>query len=262
MMRVVRSELVRLFRPRLLAGWFGLTALFAVMVNMIMFSSATEQSGMPNGPGVAFPTALELAAPTGVVAGLSAAASMFGVVALAFWAIAGAGDYQTGLIRLLATAEPRRWKLVMGKTLSLALITAAASTVATVMCVVVAPAAAGAAGIPTDAWGSDGSVIASAWVNAYGSMLVWGAIGLALATVLRSSPAAISIGIGYVLVVESILGMALNSPSWLLGSTMRAFAAGGNESMNYASASGLAIAYVLVSLFIATLVTNRRDITV
>ena len=37
MLRVVRSELVRLTRPRLLLGWFGLMAVFAVMANAIMF---------------------------------------------------------------------------------------------------------------------------------------------------------------------------------------------------------------------------------
>ena len=39
MIRVIRSELTRLFRPRLLLGWFGLTALFAVMIMMITLPS-------------------------------------------------------------------------------------------------------------------------------------------------------------------------------------------------------------------------------
>ena len=39
MLAATRSELVRMRRPRLLAAWFGLTALFAVMVNTVMFSS-------------------------------------------------------------------------------------------------------------------------------------------------------------------------------------------------------------------------------
>jgi hypothetical protein len=52
MIGVIRSELVRLWRPKLLAGWFGLTALFAVMVNTIMFSSAeTLGTGPQVGPG-------------------------------------------------------------------------------------------------------------------------------------------------------------------------------------------------------------------
>jgi len=262
MIRVVRSELVRLFRPRLLLGWFGLTALFAVMVNMIMFCVATQQSIAPLGPGVSFPTAEQLASADGVVAGLAAAASMFGVVTLAFWAIAGANDYQTGLMRLLASAQPRRWKLVLGKAIALTIVTAIAATVALILCIMIAPVAAQGAGISIDAWGSDGSIITSAWLNTFASMLVWGAIGLALAIIFRSAAVAISIGVGYVLVVESVIGLALDNPSWLLGSTMQALAAGGNAAMTYSSASLLAAVYILISMAIATLVTSRRDITV
>jgi hypothetical protein len=122
MSRVIRSELTRLFRPRLLLGGFGLTALFAVMINLIIFSVATQQSSAPTGPGVTFPTAEQLASPDGVVAGLASAASMFGVVTLAFWAISGASDYQTGLMRILASTQPRRWMLVVGKAIALALV--------------------------------------------------------------------------------------------------------------------------------------------
>jgi ABC-2 type transport system permease protein len=262
MIRVVRSELVRLARPRLLAGWFGLTALFAVMVNFVMFSVATEQSSMPTGPGVSFPSAVELAAPDGVVTGLSAAASMFGVVTFAFWAISAAGDYQTGLIRMLASAQPHRWKLVIGKSIALMLITAVAATVAMMVCLMAAPIAAEGAGISTAAWGSDASVVLAAWLNAYASMIVWGAIGLALATVFRSSAIAISVGVGYVLVVESVIGMAMDNPGWLLGSTMQALAAGGSSALEYSGAVTLAVAYVALSLVIATVVTSRRDINV
>jgi len=262
MLCVVRSELTRLFRPRLLLGWFGLTALFAVMVNMIMFSVATQQSSAPNGPGVGFPTAEALASADGVVAGLSAAASMFGVVTLAFWAIAGANDYQTGLMRLLASAQPKRWMLVAGKAIALTLVTAIAATIALIVCIMVAPVAAQGAGISVDAWGSDGSLIISAWLNAYAAMLVWGAIGLTLAILSRSSAIAISIGVGYVLVVESVVGLALDNPNWLLGSTMQGLAAGGNAAISYSSAALLAAVYILVSITVATLVTSRRDITV
>jgi ABC-type transport system involved in multi-copper enzyme maturation permease subunit len=262
MLKVIRSELTRLVRPRLLAGWLGLTALFAVMVNMIMFSVATQQASAPSGPGVAFPTPEQLASPEGVVAGLASAASMFGVVTLAFWAISGASDYQTGLMRILASTQPRRWMLVVGKAIALALVTAVASIVATLVCVVVAPISAQAAGISTAAWGSDSSIILATWLNTYASMIVWGVIGLALAVVFRSSAIAISIGVGYVLVVESIVGLALDNPGWLLGSTMQALAAGGNAAVAYGSAATLAVIYVLAGMAIATAVTSRRDITV
>ena len=60
MLNVVRSELVRLRRPRLLIGWFGLMALFALMINQVMFGMSSDPSGPANGPGVAFPSAARI----------------------------------------------------------------------------------------------------------------------------------------------------------------------------------------------------------
>lgn len=261
MIRVVRSELVRLIRPRFLLGWFGLMAILAVLANFIMFSTAVGSTQAPTGPGVSFPTAAELASPSGVVAGLSAAASMFGVVTLAFWAITAGSDFQTGLIRLLATTERRRWKLLSGKALALAIITAVATTVALMATTVVAPAAAKSADISTALWGTDSSVMLSAWINAYIAMLVWGVIGLSLAVILRSSAIAISLGIGWVLVVESIVGLALDDPSWLPGSTMQSLAAGGNSAASHGTSLGLGLTYVFIAMALATVVMQRRDIT-
>jgi hypothetical protein len=261
MIRVVRSELVRLIRPRLLIGWFGLVAGFAALANFIMFSEATGSTQAPSGPGVAFPTAAELAAPSGVIASLSAAASMFGVVTLAFWATSTGIDFQSGLIRLLASIERRRWKLLVGKMISLAVLTAVATTVAMMITTIVAPVAAESAGISTSLWGSDASVMLSGWVNAYLSMIVWGAIGLALTVMLRSSAIAISIGVGWVLVVESIVSLAMGDSSWLPGTTMQAIAAGGNSAADYQTALGLGAVYIVLAVTFATVVMQRRDIT-
>lgn len=128
MIAAMRSELVRIIRPRLLAGWFGLTAVFAILINVVMFSTVGDAGAMPEqGPGVAFPDVATLGTADGLVVGLSAASSMFGVVTLSFWAIATATDYSSGLIRLLAAAQPRRWTLLAGKVLALMIVTAAAT---------------------------------------------------------------------------------------------------------------------------------------
>ena len=263
MLNAVRSELVRLRRPKLLIGWFGLMALFALMINQVMFGMASDPSAPANGPGVAFPSALELAGPSGPVAGLGAAASLFGIVTLSFWAIAVSTDYSSGLIRLLVSAQPHRWKLLAGKVMALTLVTAVATTVAMIFIVLSALPAASAAGIPTDQWGTDViSVLASAWVNAFAAMLVWGVIGLVLAVVTRSSAIAISIGAGYVLVVESIVRQSLgDGADWLLGSTLNALAAGGSQALSYGTAAAMGAVYIAAGLLIATVVVTRRDVS-
>jgi ABC-2 type transport system permease protein len=260
----VRSELVRLRRPRMMAAWLGLMALFAVMVNTVMFSVVSNGTTLPPGaPGVSFPDAATLEGPDGLVAGLSAAATMFGVVTLSFWATLTATDYGSGLVRLLVSAQPHRWRLLAGKVVALAIVTAAATLVATIVNVLVALPAAGAAGVSTAAWSAHPvSTIADALVNTYAALLVWGVIGLALATLSRSAAVAISVGVGYVLLVESMVKMAVGgNTDWLLGSTLTALARGGTPSLGYASALGLGLAYVVIGLGLAGVVFTRRDVT-
>lgn len=264
MIVVIWSELTRLRQPRLLLAWFGLMALFALLVNTIMVTFVSGGGSLPPGaPGVAFPTLAEMEGPSGLMAGLAAAANMFGIVTLSFWAVVTAGDYSSGLIRLLVAAEPRRWRLLAGKVVALVIVTAAATTVAAVVNVFAVMPAAGAAGISTGAWGTDlVSVVASAWTNLFLALCVWGVLGLVIALLARSAAVAISIGVGYVLVVESLVKMVKGAPSsWLLGTTLGAVASGGTATVPYGAALALALGYVTLGLILAGVVFVRRDVT-
>jgi ABC-type transport system involved in multi-copper enzyme maturation permease subunit len=261
---VVRSELLRLGRRNLLIGWFGLIVMFVVLVNFVMFQ-VVEPSGpaAADGPGVSFPSAATLSSPDGIVAGLGAAASFFGVVTLAFWALASASDYSTGLVRIIVAAEPRRWRLVLGKWIALALVTALTCATALVVNLLVAPVAAQAGGYSPDSWGNElASTLLSATTHLYLSLLVWGTIGMTLAMITRSAGVAIGTGVGYVLLVEAILAAVASGISdWLPGSILTALAQGGNDAMPFALACATGALYVTVALTASLLVFQRRDIT-
>ena len=264
MLAVVRSELTRLTRKGVVLGWLGLMALFAVLINTIMFKVAASGTAPPaGGPGVALPTAAALAEPTGLVAGLGAASNLFGVVCLSFWAVVTAADYQSGLIRLLATAQPARWKLIGGKAIALAIGTAVATTAAVLVGLPSAGPSAQAAGISTSAWGQHAAAhVAGAWLNTFLALLVWGAIGLVLATVSKSSAIAISVGVGYVLVVETLIKTgAAAAGKWLPGTTLTALAQGGNSTLSYSIALLLGAGYLAVALGAAAVVITRRPVT-
>ncbi len=78
----------------------------------------------------------------------------------------------------------------------------------------------------------------------------------------RSAAVAISIGVGYVLVVESLVKMVKDAPSdWLLGTTLGAVASGGTPTVGYVTALALAIGYVTLGLVLAGVVFVRRDVT-
>lgn len=263
MIGAVRSELLRMRRPGMLGTWWGLTALFAVMITMVTFQLAGSAAGMPAaGPGVTFPTVDELESPAGIVAALGGGASMFGVVTLAFWAIVTATDYASGLIRLLVAARPRRWQLLLGKALALVAGTAAATTVAVLVSVVVAPAVGPTSGLDLSAWGSGAApAVAEAWANLFLALLVWGVLGLAAATLARSAAVAISIGVGWVLVVEPVLAtVAEGLRDWLPGAVIGAIATGGSADLSHGAAVLLGLLYVLVGLAVAVATFVRRDV--
>ena len=264
MINVVRSELVRLRRRGFLLGWFGLTAVMAALINFVMFQFNRQGAVPPtNGPGVTFPTTAELLSQNGIVAGLAAVSSILGVVTLSFWAISASSDYSTGLVRVLVAAHPQRWQLITGKWLALALFTAAATLVALFTSLVTAPIAAGAAGFQPTAWGTHlPSVLLSAGGNLFGALLVWGTIGLALATVTRSAGIAIGVGVGYVLLLESVLKAAVSGiGDWLPGTTISALASGGTEGLSYVGALALGAVYVTAGFLASLLIFGRRDIT-
>lgn len=264
MLSTVRSELTRLRQPRLLITWFGLMALFAVMIDTVMVSFVSDGAALPPaGPGVTFPTRAELESSSGQVAGLAAASNMFGVVTLSLWAVATAADYSSGLVRLLVAAEPRRWRLLAGKAIALALVTAAATTVAAAVNAFAIPPAAMAAGLDTSAWGTDlVGVVVGGWLDLFLALLVWGVLGLVIAVLTRSAAVAISVGIGYVLVVESLITMLADAPSdWLLGTTLHAIASGGTQAVAYGTALALGAGYVVIGLVLAGIVFTRRDVT-
>lgn len=261
---VVLGEFIRVRRRSIILSWLGLTAMFTILINFVMFSVVSQDGAeVTDGPGVAFPTAETLLSSDGIAAGLGAAATFFGVVTLAFWALASASDYSTGLVRILVAAEPRRRRLILGKWICLAGVTAVVAAAATVLNVVVAPMAAQAGGYSPDAW-TDGTagVVLGAYLHLYLSLLVWGSIGLALATITRSAGVAIGVGVGYVLLVEAIIAaVAGDVADWLPGSVLTALAQGGNAVMTLTVASLIGALYVAVSLGASFTVFGRRDIT-
>jgi ABC-type transport system involved in multi-copper enzyme maturation permease subunit len=263
-MRELRSELTRLNRKGIWFGWLGLIAVFAVLINSVIYTIASNGSAPPGGgPGVAFPSVATLESSAGIVAGVSSAASMFGVITLSFWAIATASDYSTGLIRLLVAAQPHRLRLLLGKLGALLLWTAIATTVGVVVNLIAAVPSAQAAGISTAHWMDDAvGQIARGWVNSFSASVVWGIIGLVLAVITRSAAISISVGVGWVLLIETIIKTASSDAGkWLPGTTLTALAQGGTAELSFANALLTGAIYAVIGLGIGIVVFVRRPIT-
>lgn len=264
MLHIVRSELVRLRRRSYVLGWLGLTAAFAVITNLFVFQSAAEgtRSGGP-GRRIAFPSLAELGQPGGLVAGVGAVVSLLGVISLVFWALATTTDFTSGMVRLTAQAEPRRWRLVIGKALALLAWTAAAATAAMAVTLAVAWPFAAAFDISTAAWGTDlVGHVASTWLNLFLALAAWGMIGMVVGMLTRSAGAAVGIGVGYALLFEPLLGsFASGVADRLPASVLTAVASGGNANLAYGAALALGAVYAAIGLGAATTVFARRDIS-
>jgi ABC-2 type transport system permease protein len=262
-----RSELTRLRRRSFAIGWLGLTGLLTVMFTTFVFVAAADGTAIPSAaPGGTFPSAAELLGPDGRVLGLSAASTILGVVALSFWAVAAAADYSTGLIRLLVQAQPRRGRLLAGKVLALVGWTAVAAALATAIVLLVSPVMAGGTELSTAGWESGTAAVArqvaAAWANTFLALVVWGLIGLVIAIVSRSSAIAISLGLGYVLVIEGLIRLVSpDAAHWLPGATLSALAGGGSSAVDYRTAVGLGLGYAVLGLVVAGVTFSRRDVT-
>ena len=257
--QTVRSEATRLTRRTFLGTGALLVAGLALLVTIITFVGASDTA---EGDDFQMMTA-QLEAAGGLVASVESSANLLGIVVLALAAIAVAGDYATGLVRLLVQAEPRRWRLIAGKLVALAGLTVGAAALGTFVGVTASPIAASLTDVSTRAWSTDlAATVASTFLNLSLGLMVWATIGFAIAVVTRSTAAAVAGGIGYVLVFENLIGFVSETlASWLPGSVIAALVAGGNETQSYGTALLLGAGYALLGLVVSLTVFQRHDIS-
>jgi ABC-2 type transport system permease protein len=261
MMSVVRSEFIRIWRPTFRYGGIGIMAGFAGMISVFIYMSlgSSDQVGPPGG-GVT--TVADIAQPGGMLAALGSVGSLAGIVLLSLWAIATASDYDTGLIRVLVQVQPSRLKLLGGKMVALTLYTLVATATTVLTVVMVARPLARLEDIDPGIWRTDFlPELAAGYFNFLVPSLVWGLIGLTIALLTRSSGLAIAIGIGYLLVVENLIGIvAPDITDYLPGGTLGALTQGGTPDLAWSAALGLTIAYGTVAVAVSLLTFRNRDI--
>jgi hypothetical protein len=237
---------------------------FAALISVFIYTAAKTGPTVPTAPGQAtgFASVAQIASPGGFVAPLSVIGRPAGVIILALWAIAVATDYSTGLIRIVVQAYPKRLSLLAGKIAALAVFTILAATIAYLVMIFCARPLARLEGISVDQWHTDfASHFFKSYLDFTVAMLVWGLIGLMLAVLTRSSAMAIGIGIGFLLVVESLIAIvAANAAKYLPGGTLTTLIQGGTEGFPWAAAAGVVVLYGVIAAVVSLLVFRARDI--
>ena len=260
----IRSEWIRIWRPSFRYGGFGVLAFFAVLISYFIYSSLADPSSADGlaGPGRAPTTAADLEQAGGMIDALGSISTLAGIVVLSLWAIATASDYDSGLIRVLVQAQPSRLTLLAGKIIALSFFTALLSAATVLVTSAVARPLARAYQVDTEQWRTDAAVeMASGFFNFLVPVLVWGLIGLMIAVLTRSSGTAIGVGIGWLLVVENLIGITAPDITHLMpGGTLNALAAGGTADLSWASALGFTLLYGAAAACISLIAFRKRDI--
>lgn len=262
--RAIRSEAIRVMRPSLRAIGLGLSAVFGVLTTVVVMTTATDGPGAGAGIGPGgFATVAQLTAPGGFLAGFALLSRFIGLAVLAVCALSVDTDYRSGFIRLLAQAQPKRRVLFTGKVITLAAFAAMMSAVALLATMFVAFPTAKPADIDSARW-TDSLVphIASGYFNLTIAALAWGSIGLVIATATKNAGMAIGIGVGWLLLLEPIVGMASKSlADYLPGGTIGAVASGGTPNIGWTTALAITIVYAVVATSAAWLLVRNRDIS-
>lgn len=256
-----RSELVRVTRPRLVGLGLGLAAAFGVLTTVVVFQTAKDTEPTA-GSVTSFASIRQLQAVGGFFGSFQLSARLVGLVALAVWAVSVATDYSSGYVRMLVQAEPNRRRLFVGKVVALGSFTVVMTAAATISTLMAAFAIAKPAGISTRSW-STGMVgeILSGYLNLTIAALAWGAVGLLIATLTKNSGIAIGVGVGWLLLLEPIIGIAsAKIADYLPGGTTGALAVGGTHAVHWSTALAVTLAYTAVCTAAAGLVFARRDI--
>jgi ABC-2 type transport system permease protein len=261
MIAAVRAELVKVLRRRVLVVTALTTVLFAVGSAAIVLASAEPAGGRVSGRSV---TVASLSQAGGGTEVFTTAVSFAGTFLFVVFVGVVAVEFSRGTFRTMLIHQPRRLRLLAGKTAALLAFSAAVLAVAEVLTWIPARILAPSQDVATGRWLS-ASALGQA-VADYGSVVFWvggyALLGTTLAVLVRSVPVALGIGIAWAGPFEHLLQDAWGPAGrFFPGLLLEAFVAGGTSEVSAARAFFTIAAYVGVAAVIAGAVFSRRDVT-
>lgn len=265
-MNIFLAEWRKLRRPTLLVGSLSVVIGVTALVSSLLFLLIDSEMGNADrGERI---TREMLALPTGVTIGFSSSASLLGLVALCVFAAQTAQEYTYGTLRNLLVREPRRVRLLIGKYLSMAAFAAITVLVSAITSIALAFALSGRAKVATDLWttAEARTSLIETFANVMISTVGYGTIGMILGLLFRSPISSISIGVGWLLVVESIISIAWRpSGDWMPGTLLSIVASGGSpigvtDTPSYTEALIRVGAFLVAAAMVTGSLFKRRDV--
>lgn len=265
-MSIFLAEWRKLRRPTLFLGSMGVVVSVTALIVSLLFLLIDSDMGNAD-RGVRISREV-LALPTGISLGFSNASGLLGLVALCVFAAQTAQEYTYGTLRNLLVREPRRLRLLLGKFVAMAAFAVITVFVSAITSIATAFLLAGTAEVVTDAWTTAAARtnILETFINVLISTLGYGTIGMILGLLLRSPISSISIGVGWLLVVESILSIAWSpSGNWMPGVLLAVVASGGSPTgltdiPTYSEALLRVSAMIAFAALASGLMFKKRDV--
>jgi ABC-2 type transport system permease protein len=261
MISAFRAELVKVLRRRVLLIAAVTTVLFAAGSAAIVLAAAEPAGQSVSGRGVTVATLSDAGGGTEV---FTTAVSFAGTFLFVVFVGVVAIEFSRGTFRTMLMYQPRRIRLLAGKTAALLAFTAGLLAAAEVLTWLAAILFAPTQDVDTESWLSAGA-LTQAFAD-YGSVLFWVAgyalLGTALAVLVRSVPIALAIGIAWAGPFEHLL-----QDSWgpagrfFPGLLLEAFVAGGTSEVSATRALLTVAVYVVAATAIAATTFARRDVT-
>ena len=261
MLNVIRAELRKLRRPTLFFGTMGAVVFFSGLFSALLYLLIDSPQGNADRGRVVTREVLALA--SGGVQGFANVGGFLGIIALCVFAAQTAQEYTYGTLRNLLVRQPSRMKILFGKLISMIIFALAMITISAVISIGTSAILAPTVDVSTDLWFSSSGIefIYTTFVNVVISVVGYGIIGMVLGLLLRSPISAISFGVLWLLIVETLLIAVKNSlQSWMPGYQLSTIASGGTADVTYTHALAVGGAYVAVGAIVASILFVRRDV--
>jgi ABC-2 type transport system permease protein len=256
----IRAELVKLLRRRVLLIAAVTTVIFSFGSAAIVLASADSGAVRPD-RGV---TLRSLADAGGGTQVFTTAVSFAGTFLFVVFVGVVAVEFSRGTFRTMLMYQPRRVRLLAGKTAALLGFSAVVLAVAEALTWGAARLLAPGQDVVTSNWVSADALGQA--VGDYGSVVFWVAgyalLGTMLAVLVRSVPVALAIGIAWAGPFEHLLQDAWDpSGRFFPGLLLEAFVSGGTSAVTTTRAFLTLAVYMAVAAALGGVTFARRDVT-
>jgi ABC-2 type transport system permease protein len=261
MRAALRGELVKMLRRRVLLITAVTVTIFAVGSTALVLSSAAPAGERVSGRGV---TVASLSEPGGGTEVFATAVSFAGTFLFVVFVGAVAVEFSRGTFRTMLLYQPRRLRLLAGKTAALLLFAGGVLAATEALTWVTARLLAPSNDVAVESWASADALGEA--LKDYGTGVLWitgyAVLATMLAVLVRSVPVALAIGIAWAGPFEHLLQDTWGpAQSYFPGLLLEAFVAGGTADVSATRAGVVLAAYVAIAAAIAATVFSRRDMT-